>query len=110
MNGMIYFMKKTRYHGSNSFVAPHANYEYQIDFFFITDLEKHKYKIGMARIGIFTKYATVVPIASKQIPDFLAGLMECLRNMKTEPKFIYSDEEGALTSNDIKAYLKKGKH
>ena len=61
----------------------------------------------MACIAIFTKYATVVPIATKQIPDFLAGLMECLKHMKKKPTFIYSDEEGALTSNDIKAYLKK---
>ena len=61
----------------------------------------------MACIDIFTKYATVVPIATKQIPDFLAGLMERITNMKHKPKFIYSDEEGALTSNDIQAYLKR---
>ena len=102
------YNEKTRYYGSkNSFVAPNANYEYQIDLFFITDLEKQKYKVGMACIDIFTKYATVVPIATKQIPDFLAGLMECITNMKHKPKFIYSDEEGALTSNDIQAYLKR---
>ena len=100
---------KNRYHGSkNSFVTPNANYEYHIDLLVITDLEKkQKYKIGMACIAIFTKYATVVPILSKHIPDFLAGLMECLKNMKSKPMFIYSDEEGALTSNDIQAYLKK---
>ena len=51
-------------------MAPHANYEYQIDLFFITDLENQKYKIGMACIDIFTKYAEVVPIRSEQIPDF----------------------------------------
>ena len=90
-------------------MAPHANYEYQIDLFFITDLENQKYKIGMACIDIFTKYAVVVPIRSKQIPDFLAGLMECLNKMKKKPTFIYSDEEGALTSNDVQGYLKKEK-
>ena len=63
----------------------------------------------MACLDIFTKDATVVPIATKQIPDFLAGIMECITNVKHKPKFIYSDEEGALTSNDITAYfLKKG--
>ena len=36
----------------------------------------------MACIDIFTKYAVVVPIRSKQIPDFLAGLMECLNKMQ----------------------------
>ena len=103
------FNEKTRYYKKNSFVAPHANYEYQIDLFFITDLENQKYKIGMACIDIFTKYAVVVPIRSKQIPDFLAGLMECLTKMKKKPTFIYSDEEGALTSNDVQGYLKKEK-
>ena len=63
----------------------------------------------MACIDIFTKYAVVVPIRSKQIPDFLAGLMECLTKMKKKPTFIYSDEEGALTSNDVQGYLKKEK-
>ena len=102
------FNEKTRYYGSkNSSVAPHANYEYQIDLFFIPDLENQKFKIGMACIDIFTKYAVVVPIRSKQIPDFLAGLIECLNNMKKKPKFIYSDEEGALTSHAVKGYLEK---
>ena len=32
----------------------------------------------MACIDIFTKYATVVPIRSKQPPDYLAGLMEMI--------------------------------
>ncbi len=75
-------IEKTRYYGSNSFIAPHGNYEYQIDLFFITDLENQTYKTGMACIDIFSKYATTVPIKSKQSSDFLAGLMECLTNMK----------------------------
>ena len=99
-------LKKTRYYNSNSFVAPHANYEYQIDLFFITDLENQIYKIGMACIDIFSKYATVVPIKSKQSADFLAGLMECLNNMKHKPTFIYSDNEGSLNSKDVVEYLK----
>lgn len=101
-------IERTRYYGgTNSFVAPHAHYEYQIDMFFISDLENQKFKIGMACIDIFTKFAVVVPIASKQIPDFMAGLLECLAKMAKKPKFIMSDEEGAMNSNDVKAYLKK---
>ena len=34
----------------------------------------------MACIDIFIKCATVVPIRSKQPPDYLAGLMECLKH------------------------------
>ncbi len=49
-------IEKTRYVGSNSFVAPHAHYEYQIDLFFITDLEHQTYKIGMACVDMFSWY------------------------------------------------------
>ena len=94
-------IEKTRYYGTNSFIAPNANYEYQSDLCFISELENQIYKIGMACIDIFSKFATIVPIKTKQPPDFLAGLMECLTNMKHAPKFIYSDNEGSLTSKDV---------
>ena len=103
-------VEKTRYYGTNSFVAPHAHYEYQIDLFFITDLDNQQYKTGMACIDIFSKFATVVAIKSKQSSDFLAGLMECLTNMKKKPQFIYSDNEGSLNSKDVLGYLEKQKN
>ena len=89
------------------FCCPHPNYEYQIDLFFISDLENQKFNMGMACIDIFTKYATVVAIRSKRPDDYLAGFMECIKNMGKNPKFILSDDEGALNSNDILGYLKK---
>jgi stalled ribosome alternative rescue factor ArfA len=57
--------KKNKAYGFNSFVAPRPYYEYQVDLFFINDLDNQKYKIGMLMINIFTKYMVVVPIASK---------------------------------------------
>ena len=50
--------------GENSFVAPHAYFEFQVDLFFISsnDLENQKFTIGLVLIDIFTKYATVIPI------------------------------------------------
>ena len=93
--------------GTNSFVAPMPYYEYQVDLFFINDLPKQTYKIGMCCIDIFTKYAVVVAIRSKQTDDFLAGLMECLEKMKEYPLFIFSDDEGALNSTLITDYLNK---
>ena len=72
-------VERTRYFGGkNSFIAPHANYEYQIDLFFVSDLENQKFRIGMACLDIFHKFATVVPIATKQSTDFSVGLMERL--------------------------------
>ena len=55
--------------GSNSFIAPHAHYEYQLDLMFFNDLHrKHtqEFEQGMLCIDIFTKYAVVVPIKSKK--------------------------------------------
>jgi len=104
------YNEKTRYYGSkNSFIAPHAHYEYQIDLFFLAHLKNQKFRVGMACIDIFTKYAVAVPIPSKKTSDVLAGIMECLTKMKHKPLFIYSDEEGALTSKDVKGYLDKEK-
>ena len=63
----------------------------------------------MACIDMFSKFATVVPIKSKQSADFLAGLMKCLTNMRHKPNCIYSDNEGSLNSKDVLSYLDQQK-
>ena len=64
--------EKRKPRGQNSFVAPHAYFEFQLDLFFISsnDLENQKFRIDLVLIDIFTKYATVVPIKGKQPPVF----------------------------------------
>ena len=103
--------EKRKMRGQNSFVAPHAFWEFQLDLFFISknDLENQKFRIGLILIDIFSKYATVIPIASKQPPDVLAGIMEGIKKMDGKPKMIYSDEEGSLFSSVITDYLDEGK-
>ena len=73
--------EKRKMRGENSFIAPHANWEYQVDLFFISkhDLENQKIRIGLVLIDIFSKYAAVIPIRSKEPPDVLAGIMEGLQ-------------------------------
>ena len=80
--------EKRKPRGENSFVAPHAHWEYQVDLFFISskDLENQKFRIGLVLIDIFSKYATVIPIKSKEPPDVLAGIMEGLQKMGDKPK------------------------
>ena len=75
--------------------------------FFISsnDLENQKFRIGLVLIDIFTKYATVIPIKSKQPPNVLAGLMEGINKMSKKPRMLYSDEEGSLHSKTISEYL-----
>ena len=101
--------KKNQLKGMNSFVAPHPYYEYQLDLLFINDLENQKVKIGMTMIDIFTKYATVVPIASKSEGDVAAGLLECLEKMGHKPEIIYSDDETALSTDAMQKYFKEHK-
>ena len=98
--------EKRKPRGENSFVAPHAHFEYQVDLFFSkNDLENQKFRIGLVLIDIFSKYATVIPIKSKEPPDMLAGIMEGLQKMGDKPKMLYSDEEGSLYSKTAIEYL-----
>ena len=52
---------------------------------------KDSIEIGLVMIDIFSKYAAVIPIASKETPDVLAGMMEGFQKMGSKPKCIYSD-------------------
>ena len=89
--------EKRKMRGEKSFIAPHANWEYQVDLLFISkdDLENQQFRIGLVLIHIFSKYAAVIPIRSKEPPDVLAGVMERLQKMGDKPKMFYSDEEAS---------------
>ena len=63
--------------GRHCFVAPHPFYEFQLDLFWVADLQKQKFKVGCLCIDIFSKYATVVPILSKKDPDVATGIIQC---------------------------------
>ena len=74
--------RKKQLSGYNSFIAPDINFEYEWDFFYIkNDLDDQKYRIGLLLIDVFSRKATVVPIASKQPADITAGIMEALNKM-----------------------------
>jgi len=99
--------QKKQLRGYNSFVAPEANYEYQIDLMFFSDLENQNFKVGMACIDIFSKYAVVVAIKSKQEGDVASGILECLNKMGNTPQIIYTDDEGALKTEAMQKYFKE---
>ena len=92
--------------GQNSFVAPHSAYEYQMDLFFINDMGEQKFKVGMLMIDIFDKFMSVVAIKSKTEGDVASGMIESLNKMGKKPKIIYTDDEGALSTEAIQKYLK----
>ena len=85
----------------NSFVAPHSAYEYQIDLFFINDLENQKFRVGMLTIDVFDKFMHVVPIKGKTEEDLASGIIECIHKMGKKPKTVYTDDEGALSKEAI---------
>ena len=92
--------------GQNSFIAPHSAYEYQMDLFFINDLDEQKFRVGVLMIDVFDKFMYVVPIESKQEGDVASGMIECLNKMGKKPEIIYTDDEGALNKEAIQKYLK----
>ena len=69
---------------------------------------KQKTRNGLVLIDIFSKYAVVLPIPSKNPPDVLAGILEGIQKMGDKPDMIYADEEGSLTGSkvDIRGALK----
>ena len=102
-----YVEKKTKQHGQNSYVAPEAYYEYEVDLFFINDLEGQKFKVGLLCIDIFSKWMEIIPIKTKEEGDVASGLLEAFHKMGKPPKVIYSDNEAAMSSNALQKYFKE---
>ena len=99
--------QKKQLRGQNSFIPPHPFYEFQMDLFFINDLEEQKFRVGLLMIDIFTKYMVVVPILSKGEGDIASGMMEALKKMNGKPELLYTDDETALNTQAIQDYLKE---
>ena len=97
--------QKKQLKGYNSFIAPYPKYEYQLDLFFINDVDEQNFKIGMIMIDIFTKFMVVVPLKSKTEGDVAAGLMESILKMGGKPEIIYTDDEGSLGTEAMKKYF-----
>ena len=93
--------QKRRPVGQNSFIAPHSAYEYQMDLFFINDLDEQKFRVGMLMIDVFDKFMCVVPIKGKKEEDLASGMIECLNKMGKKPEIIYTDDEGAMNKEAI---------
>ena len=93
--------------GSNSFVASHSAYEYQMDLFFINDLQDQKFRVGMLMSDIFDKFMHVVAIEGKKEEDLASGMIECLHKMGKKPKIILTDDEAAMNKEAIQKYLQE---
>ena len=99
--------QKKQLRGQNSFVPKEPYWEYQFDLFFINDIPDQKFKVGAVVIDIFTKYATIVPIKSKDEGNVASALIQGFKEMGKNPKLLYTDDEPSLDTEAIQTYLKE---
>ena len=100
-------VRKNNLKGYNSYTANYPYDEYQMDLFFINDLEDQEYQIGLLMIDMFTKFLTVVPVASKQADTILEAIKHGFKNMGKLPELLYTDDEGSFHSKQAEAYYKE---
>ena len=73
--------KQTKpYAGFNSYVAPKALFEFQVDLAIFTDSapDNDGFKFAFVAIDIFSKYIWAVPIKDKNTPESIRELTEVL--------------------------------
>ncbi len=93
--------------GRNSYVAPAANYEFQVDLFSY-DFQQQKNPMiplyGILAIDSFSKYVHVVPIDRKLVSHWKRALNEVFEVMG-KPKVIYSDPDASILGTEMKKFL-----
>jgi hypothetical protein len=95
------------YGGINSFTAPFACYEYQMDIMVMAPLSKEpevkieptkkEPRYALVVIDIFSKYADVIPTKENNSESVLEALKQAFKKMGY-PMSIYSDNDGAFQS------------
>ena len=90
----------------NSFVSPGPLFEFEMDLIDMTAKAKENdgYQYGWVAIDNFTKFAWVVPMKEKNAEN-LIDACEVVFHVMGKPKQVYSDQEPALTGNDLIAWL-----
>jgi hypothetical protein len=64
-----------------------------------------EFNTGLLLIDIFTKFATVVPVKSKQADDILEAIKQGFENMGKLPEMLYTDDEGSFHSKQAVVIL-----
>ena len=99
--------QKKQLRGQNSFIPKEPYWEYQFDLFFVNDIPDQKFKVGVAMLDIFTKFATVIPIKSKSEGDVASGMIQGFKEMGKTPKLLYTDDEASLSTDATQTYLRE---
>ena len=85
----------------NTWVGKEPKEEYHADLFFLGKNSIPR----LLLVDTFSKRMSVVPLGGKKHPDIIEGLKIGFEEMGGEPKSIYTDAEGAITSNEVKKWL-----
>ena len=90
----------------NSFVSPGPKFEFEMDLIDMTKKagENAGYQYGWVTIDNFTKFAWVVPMKEKKTANLITACETVFEKMG-KPKQVYSDQEPALTGNDLISWL-----
>ena len=90
----------------NSFVSPGPKFEFEMDLIDMTAKAKENdgYQYGWVAIDNFTKFAWVIPMKEKDTENLINACTRIFEKMG-KPKQVYSDQEPALTGNDLVAWL-----
>ena len=88
----------------NTWVGKEPKEEYQADLFF----PKNGHPMLMV-VDTFSKRMAVEPLNNKQGPSIRKGFKAAFQEMGGPPKSIYTDAEGAITSNKTKNWLAEQK-
>ena len=87
------------YRGSNSYTAPFARFEYQIDIMDMNNLTKttKQPRYALVVIDIFSKLADAEPMFNKDSISVYNALLKTFKKMGY-PMSVYSDDDGAFKS------------
>ena len=93
----------------NSYVAPHAFFEYQAEIFFINEgqFENQEYEVGLTMIDVFSKFAVVLPVREKKAGPITEAIFKAFGMMGKQPEILYTDNEGALNTIWVQEHFKE---
>ena len=70
-------------------------------------MNEHKFKIGCVCIDVFSKYAVVVPIQTKNGDSIASGILDWFKLMGKQPEILYTDDEAAISAYAMIEYYEE---
>ena len=90
--------KKTKMRGWNSYIAPKACDEFEMDVFFMPKSypgAKEK-PAGLLAIDIFSKYMSIIPIVDNSAKNLEPAVKTTFEKIGCKPRIVYTDNEGGF--------------